>query len=217
MANVTVAARLGLADGTTTESIQGKLGTDTELADRSLYDILNGGGPAAAATAAAPANDVSLYAVVSAIYGMVAPGAATGETVIDEGDYDWTTAYPALLTIAPAAGAALSDVVVHFDMDKLTTGFATIYAAQTLSVYVERKIDGTNWRRELIAKAAFDGDSADTRDLVVEVGSVGIAQQARIVAALSAEVNGTAETDIPYVVYYKGLAAPTITPLTATA
>ncbi|MDO8596417.1 MAG: hypothetical protein Q7R45_07320 [Sulfuricaulis sp.] len=48
-------------NATTTDSIQGKIGTDTELADRSLYDQLNGGGPAAAAAAAAPANDVSLY------------------------------------------------------------------------------------------------------------------------------------------------------------
>jgi len=215
-ANVSLASRLGLADGTTTESIQGKLGTDTELADRSLYDILNGGGPAAAAAAAAPANDKSLYAVASAIYNLSVPAAATGETVIDEGDYDWTADYPALLTIAPAAGSALADVVVHLDMDKVTTGFATIYGAQTLSVYVERKIDGTNWRRELIVETALAGTGADVRDMKINVGDIGITQQARITAALSAEVSGTAETEIPYVVYYKGLAAPTITPLAAT-
>ena len=84
---------------------------------------------AAAASAAAPANDKSLYAVASAIYNLSVPTAATGETVIDEGDYDWTTAYPAILTIAPAAGAPLAGVVVQLDLDKVTTGFATIYAA----------------------------------------------------------------------------------------
>jgi len=215
-ANVTLAARLGLADGVTTESIQGKLGTDTELADRSLYDILNGGGPAAAAVAAAPANDKSLYAVASAIYNLSVPVAATGETVIDEGDYDWTNAYPALLTIAPAAGAALTDVVVHLDLAKAATGYAAVYAAQTLSVYVERKIDGTNWRREAIVEAALSGTLAAARDMKVNIGDIGITQQARITAVLSAEKDGTSESTIPYAVYYKGLAAPTITPLTAT-
>lgn len=101
-------------------------------------------------------------------------------------------------------------------MDKVTTGFATIYGAQTLSVYVERKIDGTNWRRELIVETALAGTGADVRDMKINVGDIGITQQARITAALSAEVSGTAETEIPYVVYYKGLAAPTITPLAAT-
>lgn len=72
LANDSLVARLNDigtdVDSATTDNIQGKLGTDTELADRSLYDILNGGGPAAAAAAAAPANDVSLYAVLRAIY-----------------------------------------------------------------------------------------------------------------------------------------------------
>ena len=218
MANVTVAARLGLADGATTESIQGKLGTDTELADRSLYDILNGGGPAAAAAAAAPANDKSIYAVASAIYNLVVPTATTGETVIDEGDYDWTTAAgTALLTITPAAGAPLADVTIHLDMNKAATGFATVYAAQTISMYVERKIDGTNWRKETIVEAALSGTLSTGRDYQIDIGSVGVAQAVRIVAVMSAEVSGSAETHIPYVVYYKGLATPTITPLTATA
>lgn len=59
---------LGTSDAATTDSVSGKLGTDTELADRSLYDILNGGGPAAAASAAAPANDISLYAVLRKVF-----------------------------------------------------------------------------------------------------------------------------------------------------
>ena len=158
----------------------------------------------------------SLVAIAKQIIAQTVPKAATGETVMDEGDYDWTSAFPEVLTIAPAGGAALTDVVVHFDMDKVTTGFATLYTAETISFYVERKIDGTNWRRDLIAVAAFDGDNADTRDAIINIGDVGITQQARIVVDLSAEVSGTAETDIPYVVYYKGLSAPTITPLTAT-
>ena len=207
---------IGGADGATTDTLNGKLGTDTELADRSLYDILNGDGPAAADSAAAPGNDVSFYAVVRAVYNLSVPAAETGETVIDEGDYDWTADYPALLTIAPAAGAPLTDVTVHLDMDKAATGFATVYAAETISLYVERKIDGTNWRREAIVEAALAGNSADYRDMKIVIGDIGVDEQARVTAALSAEVSGVAETDLPYAVYYKGLAAPTITPLTAT-
>jgi hypothetical protein len=60
-------ADLGEPNDTETSTLHGKVGTDTEMADRSLYDILNGGGPAAFAAAANPANDVSLAAVLRAI------------------------------------------------------------------------------------------------------------------------------------------------------
>lgn len=57
-------ATIGSVSDTTTDSVCGKIGTDAEMADRSLYDILVGGGPATFPTAAAPANDVSLGAVL---------------------------------------------------------------------------------------------------------------------------------------------------------
>lgn len=222
LANDSLAARLADVgsdvDSATTDNLQGKLGTDTELADRSLYDILNGGGPAAAAAAAAPANDVSLYGALRAVYNLSVPAVATGETVIDEGDYDWTADYPALLTIVPAAGAPLADVVVHLDMAKAATGFAAGYVAQTIQFYIERRIDGTNWRRSAgVLAAALAGNAAALRDVPIEIGSVGVTEQVRITAALSAEVSGAAETEIPFALYYKGMAAPTVTPLTATA
>ncbi|KKN74781.1 hypothetical protein LCGC14_0386740 [marine sediment metagenome] len=43
-AAITDAAAMGTADLGTTESIHGKLGTDTELADNSIYDLLGGAG-----------------------------------------------------------------------------------------------------------------------------------------------------------------------------
>ncbi len=55
---------LGTSNATTTDSINGKLGTDTELADRSLFDQLVGDGPAVFPAAAAAANDVSLAEVM---------------------------------------------------------------------------------------------------------------------------------------------------------
>lgn len=56
------------ADSTTTDNLHGKVGTDTEMADRSLYDLINGGGPATAASAADPGNNVSLYGAVRRIF-----------------------------------------------------------------------------------------------------------------------------------------------------
>lgn len=81
----TIASLVGTADLTTTDNLHGKLGTDTEMADRSVYDLLNGGGPAAAATAAAPANDVSLYGAVRYIVETLLGGAEATTTDLING------------------------------------------------------------------------------------------------------------------------------------
>lgn len=90
LANDSLVARLNdlgsNVDSTTTDNLQGKLGTDTELADRSLYDILNGGGPAAAAAAAAPANDISLYGVLRELYNQADKSLSTAAAVMANGD-----------------------------------------------------------------------------------------------------------------------------------
>jgi hypothetical protein len=59
---------IGAATSTQTSDLMGKIGTDAELGDRSLYDQLVGDGPVTAPASAAPANDVSLYEVLSAVY-----------------------------------------------------------------------------------------------------------------------------------------------------
>lgn len=75
-----VATSIGTnVDGTTTDTVHGKLGTDTELADRSLYDIINGGGPASAAAAAAPANSVSVYGALRDLWDAVRNGTGGSE------------------------------------------------------------------------------------------------------------------------------------------
>ena len=72
LANDSLVARLNDigsdVNAITTETIQGKLGTDTEFADRSLFDLLLGDGPASYPAAAAPANDVSLAEVQREIF-----------------------------------------------------------------------------------------------------------------------------------------------------
>ncbi len=174
---------------------------------------------AGAINAAALADDaIDKAALADDALNLIQPVAATGETVIDEGDYDWTADYPALLTIEPAAATVLDDVVVYFDMGHAATGFSTNYAAQTINFCVERKVDGTNWRRDsAVLAAGLAGNASGSRLVKVEIGAVGPTEDVRVTAVLSAEVSGAAETDIPYLVYYKGSAAPTITPLTATA
>ncbi len=67
----TIEGLIGTADLATTETLHGKLGTDTELADRSLYDILNDAGPAAIDAAADPANDISMFAVIRRLYDLL--------------------------------------------------------------------------------------------------------------------------------------------------
>jgi hypothetical protein len=138
-------------NSTTTDSIQGKLGTDTELADRSLYDILNGAGPAAAATAAAPANDVSLYAMIRDIWDCLRNGTGgaepgTNTSIVDilsggGGIVTWPTAaaYGNTVSLAEAlaytqdgvrngTGTGLPANTSLFDMTErgVTTGTAVI-------------------------------------------------------------------------------------------
>lgn len=60
----TINTQIGADDATTTDNVMGKLGTDTELADRSVFDLLAGDGPAVYPAAAAAAHDVSLAEVV---------------------------------------------------------------------------------------------------------------------------------------------------------
>lgn len=221
LANDSLVARLNDigsdVDAATTDSIQGKLGTDTELADRSLYDQLNGAGPAAAAAAAAPANDVSLYAVASAIYNLSAPVIATGEADIDIDQADYTN-YQNLIDIAPAAGAPLEDAEIVFDLDKAVTGFAAQHAAQTIQFAVARKVDGTNWRIEAGGEAggestALSGTLSALRAIRLKLGHVGITEDVRVYVKLSAE--NAVDVELPYALSYKALAAPTVTPVAA--
>ncbi len=206
--NHTEAASLGSADDTTTDSIHGKLGTDTELADRSLYDQLNGAGPAAAATAAVPANDVSIYGALRAVYNLVVPTIITGEADIDVSGPDYT-AYENLVTIVPAAGSPLSDVRIVFDLDKTSSGWADTGTTETLQLAVARKVDGTNWvRHDDGATSAIVANNADGDSLELVIGDVGVTEEVRIEVILSAEAG---DTELPFALSYKALSAPTVT------
>lgn len=99
LANDSLVARLNdigsNVDGTTTDTIQGKLGTDTELADRSLFDLLVGDGPAAFPNGAAPANDVSLAEVLRDVWDVVRNGTGGAEPATNRSVMDYLGVTPA--------------------------------------------------------------------------------------------------------------------------
>lgn len=142
----------------------------------------------------------------------VEPVFVSGTTDIDDSVQTETTPYN-ILTIAPAAGSPLTDVEVWIDLAKATTGFAAVESTATIQLAVARKVDGTNWRREAYNEAALSGTNAAGRCQKLTVGNVGVNEQVAIFAVFSADV--TADMELPYVVGYKGLNAPTITPVAA--
>lgn len=147
-----------------------------------------------------------------ALLAYTVPKFITGTTDIDDSAQTETTSY-AILTIAPMAQCPLLDVEVWFDLAKATTGYATVESTATIVFAVARKVDGTNWRREAIQEAALSGTLAASRMAKVIVGAVSVDAQARIQITLSADA--TADMEIPYVLAYKGLAAPTLTEVAA--
>jgi hypothetical protein len=154
----------------------------------------------------------NVHALIPDVSALAEVQTITGTTDIDDSSQTESTAF-AILTIAPAAGAPLSDVEVFFDLAKATTGFAAVESSATVQFAVARKVDGTNWRREAYVEAALSGTNAALRAAKIPVGTVGVTQQARIEAVFSADV--TADMEIPYAINYRGTAAPTVTPIAA--
>lgn len=136
----------------------------------------------------------------------------TGETGIDDSVQTETTAWP-ILTIAPATGAPLMNVRVIFDLNKATTGFGAVETSATIGFQIGRKVDGTNWRAGPVS-ATTSGTVAAVapgKSFEIDCGDVGVTQQLRIYAVMSADA--TADMVLPYVVQYRGTTAPTVTPV----
>lgn len=170
-------------------------------------------GVASFPAAAAPANGVSLAEVLRATYNLLTPVVILGTTDIDDSVQTETTAYP-ILTIAPAAGSPLVACEVWLDLAKATTGFGPVETSITATFAVARKVDGTNWRRQVINEAALSGTLAALRMQRIDCGMVTVTEGARIEVTFSSDV--TADMEIPYAVVYRtALAAPTITDVAA--
>lgn len=136
----------------------------------------------------------------------------TGTTDIDDSVQTESTAFP-ILTIAPSADAPLRDCEVWLDLAKATTGFGAVESTVTVQFAIARKVDGTNWRREAYVEAALSGTLAANRMAKLNLGTVTVDAQARIYALFSGDV--TADMEIPYVIAYRGVTDPTVTPIVA--
>lgn len=140
-----------------------------------------------------------------------------GESDIDISAAVYTNFTPLLTISNPSARAFIEDCWVFIDLDKATTGFIAVHAAETITFAVARKVDGTNWRVDQNANGgapvtAVAGTLATSSPMVgIRVGPIGPDEDCRIDVQLSAEV---ADTELPYVIYYRG-PKPTITEVSA--
>lgn len=139
---------------------------------------------------------------------LLVPRVLTGELVIDESAADWSN-YQNIITITPDSSSPLREVRLDLDLAKATTGFAAGYAAQTLTLQVYRKTDGTNWRGEA-AQSALSGTNAAGRVFPLSIGIVGVADAVKVMAKLSAENGGSVISEIPYRIHYLAATAPTV-------
>jgi hypothetical protein len=128
----TVATLVGTADSATTDNLHGKIGTDTEMADRSLYDILNGGGPAAADAAAAPANDVSIYSVIRDIWDGLRNGTGGSEPGVNKSLAD-AIGFDGVAAIAASAGMLRVANGTSFIVSKTVVASAIVAAGADLT------------------------------------------------------------------------------------
>ena len=157
---------------------------------------------------AAWAQDVSGGSDVNA--NLLVPRVITGEAVLDEAAANWTGATD-LIVITPAAASPIREAYLDIDLAKGSTGFAAGYAAQTLTLQVWRKVDGTNWQGEA-AQTAISGTNAASRMIRLPLGMIGEDQEAKVTAKLSAENGGSTVAEMPFALHYLAAEVPTVTP-----
>jgi len=136
----------------------------------------------------------------------------TGTTDIDVSAAVYTTS-GVLLTLALAAGQHMRDVEIFFDLALATTGFAATNSTETIQFQVERKVDGTNWRKgSHWPLVALSGTLAALRSIRLDIGDVDTASEVRVSCVLSAETGG--DCTFPYLIKFRGH-EPTVTAVTA--
>lgn len=136
----------------------------------------------------------------------------SGTTDIDDSAQTETTPF-VILTVAAPDNYSLHDVEVWIDLAKATSGFAAQETSVTIQMGVARQVDGTNWRREAYAEGALSGTNAALRMQKIPVGRIPAGQSVRIMAVTSSDVAD--DMELPFQVLYRGLAAPTVTPVAA--
>lgn len=181
-----ISSTLGTANATTTDSVHGKIGTDTEMADNSLYDLIGAdaktdaiasvlsgaAGIATFPTAAAAANAVSLAEVIRYISELQVPRVAVKESGAMSGSYDTGTT-----TIFTVTGDCLVKMAASMDVQVTTTSNnGTLEAGitgNTACLLVQDVADGTafdigdSWT----LTTAADANGAELADEWVLIGN----------------------------------------------
>lgn len=123
------------------------------------------------------------------------------------------TGYVDLLTIAPADGEGLVDLVIDLDFDKATTGVNDVATGNdTLDCRLVTKIDGTNYCAiESMSQKTLTGTAGELGGHRFKVGMIEPGADLKVQVKLSAE---RGDCEVPYRVTYRG-AAPTITAVAA--
>jgi len=137
----TSAPGLGGINDTTTDSVNGKLGTDTEMSDSSIFDMLGGGGGFATwLAAAAPANGVSLAEGLRYLSELQAPRTAVKES----GDL---TSFGTSMTLFTVTGDVWAKVGATIDVAvTCTSGTSTLevgVAGNTAALCIQDAVDAT--------------------------------------------------------------------------
>ena len=142
-------------------------------------------------------------------------GYETGTTDIDITAADYT-AYVLALTIVPATGESLRDLVIDLDFDKATTGVNEVAtAADVLDCKMDIMIDGTNYIGvEAMSQITLTGTAGSIADGVgghrFKVGALDSTSAVKIFVKIDTERE---DAEIPYRITYRSKTAPTITPV----
>ena len=127
------------------------------------------------------------------------------------------TGFIDVLTIAP--NAEIQDLIIDLDFDKATTGVNEVAtASDTLDCGVFLDVDGTNYVGIMaIPQVTLSGTAGTITGGTIggyrfKVGYVGADSNIKVKVKLSAE---RADAEIPYIISYQSLTAPTITAVAA--
>jgi len=169
----TILTEIGGDDATTTDSLNGKIGTDTEMADNSLYDLL-GSGSKTLDLSAAIGSSVD-GATTDTLHGKV----GTDTEMADHSLYDLTTGadgyfVPGLgfkVTKTQDATAATDDLFDVTGKVAITLWIGEVIAAITNdSIDLDLRVKTSN--EPLVAQTVIDNDGVGTHYLVDgDVGS----------------------------------------------
>ena len=128
------------------------------------------------------------------------------------------TGYIAILTIEPAAGEDLKDLIIDLDFDKATSGVNEVATNNdTLDCCVQIKADGTNYVGvDAMTQKTLTGTAGSIANGLgghrFKIGALDSTSAVKVLVKLSAE---RADAEIPYRITYVGRLAPTVTAVAA--